>query len=303
MRKTPFGFPLAGHTVNLGMAMVLLPATMSWALAETRLEQRIAQAEAPHQALGKAEPRVSVHWARRLEQLGDDALNQRHLETMREDVRKCAQGNREHGLSVKPVKEWPDRTYRVRTDSYVSPDASIVYAHGSTYLLNPEDCSLIEGEGRHITLRWSGGLCKANLIEKTISGNCPGDLKSLSKPGKLGLRSAQGIPKPPPGMPVNPLLPRLTGEARTVADQTCDVVTNPLDPDGGTLCYARAVGFAGHGLAPAPQGTSLPIESRSKRGNVYRADAVQMNFAVSQEVFVPHLKGDFSAKPQHGTMR
>lgn len=303
MRKKPFGLPLSGRARTLGMTMVLLPATMSSALADTRLEQRIAQAEAPHQTLGKAEPRVSVHWARRLEQLGDDALNQRHLEKMREDVRKCAQGNREHGLPVKPVEEWPARTYRVRTDSYIGQAASIVYAHSSTYLVNPQDCSLIEGEGRNMTLRWSGGLCKADLIEKATSGSCPRDLKSLSRPGTPGLRSAQGLPKRPPGMPANPLLPEPTGEARTVADQTCDVVTNPLDPDGGTLCYARAVGFAGHGLAPSPQGTSLPLESRSKRGNVYRADAVQMNFAVSQEVFLPHLKGGFSAKPPQGDMR
>jgi hypothetical protein len=283
---------------NLALSLALFSAGMPWALANTRLERHIAQEPSPHQSLGQSKPQDRVHWARRMEQQGDDTLNQQRLDQMRDDVRSCIRSNQERGQPVKQVEEWPSRQYRNRRDSYVGQQASITYSHTSTYQVNPGDCSLIEGESHGAKLTWSGGLCDVDLKSKTTSGNCPKSLNGLSQPA-VGQRSAQGIPRMPP----NPLLPQPTGEVRTVASQTCDVVKNPMDPDGGTLCYARAVGFAGHGLAPAPKGTPLSIESRSKRGFVYEADIVQMNFSVSQDVFVPHLQGGFSARPLQGDKR
>lgn len=288
--------------IRLSLTLLLLPTAMPPAAAETRLEHRIAQAPSPHQSLGPGGTRVPMHWARNFEQLGNDDLNAQRLDEMRNDVRDCVQSHRQAGFPVKPVEEWPSLLYRNRSDNYVGPEAFITYSHASTYMLNPSDCSLFESEGRNASLRWSGGLCVIDLDEKTTSGNCPKSARSLSQPA-TGQHSAQGLPKRPPGMPPNPLLPRLTGEVRNVANQICDVATNPLDPDGGTLCYARAEGFAGHGSAPAPKGTPLSIESRSKRGFTYEADIVQMNFTVSQEIFLPHLSGGFTAKPLQGDGR
>lgn len=283
---------------SLALCLALFSAGMPWTLADTRLERHIAQEPSPHQSLGPSKPQDRVHWARRTEQQGDDALNQQRLDQMRDDVRTCIRSNQERGQPVKQIEEWPSRQYRNRRDSYVGQQASITYSHTSTYQVNPSDCSLMEGESHGAKLTWSGGLCDVDLKSKTTSGNCPKSLNGLSQPA-VGQRSAQGISRMPP----NPLLPQPTGAVRTVASQTCDVVKNPMDPDGGTLCYARAVGFAGHGLAPAPKGTSLSIESRSKRGFVYEADIVQMNFSVSQDVFVPHLQGGFSARPLQGDKR
>lgn len=282
--------------------MFLLSISMPSAMAGTKLENHIAQAPAPHDSFGPGGPRVPVHWARHMEQLGDNALNAQRLDEMRSHVKDCVRSHQEAGLPVKQLEEWPSRLYRNRADTYVGREASIRYAHSSTYMLNPKDCSLLEGESRWATLKWSEGLCNIDLRDKTTSGNCPKSAKSLSQTS-TAQRSVQGVPRMPPGMPANPLLPRLTGEVRTVANQTCDVVTNPLDPDGGTLCYARADGFAGHGLAPAPNGTPLSIEARSKRSFAYEADIVQMNFAVPQDIFLPHLKEGFDARPLQGAKR
>lgn len=287
---------------NLAVALAVLCAATPWAMAETRLEHDITQEPSPHQSLGRDKPQESVHWARRMEQQGDDALNLQRLDQMRNAVQACILGNQERGQPVKQIQEWPSRQYRNRRDSYVGQKASITYSHTSTYQVHPIDCSLMESEGHGAKLTWSGGLCDVDLKNKTFSGNCPKSLSALSQPA-VGQRSVQGVPRMPSGMPANPLLPQPTGEVRTVANQICDVVKNSMDPDGGTLCYARAVGFAGHGLAPAPKGTSLSIESRSKRGFVYEADIVQMNFAASQDVFVPHLLAGFSARPRQGDKR
>lgn len=286
----------------MAAALAVLFVAMPWAMADTRLERDITQEPSPHESLGQGEPQERVHWARRMEQQGDDALNQQRLDQMRDTVQACIRGNQERGQPVKQIQEWPSRQYRNRRDSYVGQQASITYSHTSIYQVHPIDCSLMEGEGQGAKLTWSGGLCDIDLMNKTFSGNCPKSLSGLSQPA-VGQRSVQGIPRMPSGMPASPLLPQPTGEVRTVANQTCDVVKNPMDPDGGTLCYARAVGFSGHGLAPAPKGTALSIESRSRRGFVYEADIVQMNFSASQKVFVPHLRGGFSARPQQGGRR
>jgi hypothetical protein len=287
---------------DVALPLVLFTVGMPSALADTRLERHIAQEPPPHQSLAQSKPQERVHWARWMEQLGDDTLNQQRLDQMRDNVQDCIRSNQERGQPVKRIEEWPSRQYRNRRDSYVGQQASITYSHTSTYQVNVVDCSLMEGESHGAKLTWSGGLCDVDLKSKTTSGNCPKGLHALSQPA-VGQRSAQGIPRIPPGSGPNPLLPRPTGEVRTVASQTCDVVTNPLDPDGGTVCFARAVGFAGHGLAPVPKGTALSIESRSKRGFVYEADIVQMNFAVPQDIFVPHLQGGFSARPLQGDRR
>lgn len=302
MSKTTPVPPQCQRARNLALSLTLFSAGMPSALADTRLERHIAQEPSPHQSLGQSKHRERVHWARKMEQLGDDTLNQQRLDQMRDTVQGCIRSNQEHGQPVKRIEEWPSRQYRNRRDSYVGQQASITYSHTSAYMVNPIDCGMTEGESHGAKLTWSGGLCDIDLKSKTTSGNCPTSLNGLSQPA-VGQRSIQGVPRMPTGMRPNPLLPQPTGEVRTIASQTCDVVKNPLDPDGGTLCYARAVGFAGHGLAPAPKGTALSIESRSKRGFVYEADIVQMNFAVPQDVFVPHLQGGFSARPLQGDKR
>lgn len=299
-KKTSCFRPVAWR--SLGMTFFLFALAVPGAQAGTRLEHRIAQAPAPHQSIGQGGPQVRVHWARSLQQLGDTALNQQRLEEMRASVRECAQGNQAKGLPVKPVEEWPSRLYSNRTDTYVGQEADITYSHASTYMLNPEDCSLMEGGGRNAVLTWSGGLCDIDLDGKTTGGDCPQSIKSLPQQATLRQRSVQGLPRTTPGMRPNPMLPQLTGEVRTVAGQRCDVVTNPLDPDGGTLCFAQAVGFAGHGVAPALHGTPLSIESRSRRGFVYEATEVKMNFGVPPELFVPHLRSGFSARPRQGDL-
>lgn len=104
---------------SLGVALALLAASAPWAVADTRLERDIAQEPSPHQSLGQGEPRAQVHWARRMEQQGDDALNQQRLDQMRDDVQTCIKSNQERGQPVKQIHEWPSRQYRNRRDSYV----------------------------------------------------------------------------------------------------------------------------------------------------------------------------------------
>lgn len=287
MHTPPSAFHFPHHIAGLIIAVLMTPTP--WAQAETRLEQRIAQAEAPHQALSGAGPHVAVHWVQRFEQLGDEALNRQKLAELRETVRQCIQDKQQYHLPFKPVKELPAMTARTRMDGYLAQNADIQYRHHSEYALNPEDCSLTEAEDFSMGLWWSGGLCDADLIKKTAWGQCPRDLKNLSRPRKG--QSVQGIP---PELAARPGLPHLTGEVRTVAGQDCDVATDPFVPGHATLCFARAKGFAGFGRALSPKGTPMLLEARSKQGITYRANIVQMNFPVSAQVFVPHLQGGFS---------
>ena len=252
--------------------------------AETSLERQISKEPSPHQGLRSEGLTIAAHWARYVEQLGHEASNQERMNQLRKSVADCVRGNRDSGLPTIEVKQWPTRLNSVRTDVYVAVDRVATYRHGVAYLLNPQNCALLEHESLTATVRSLTGVCKVDLLSRTADSSCANNIQSvrLKKPSAF-------LPSPGCALPATPslLIPRATGERRTVAGHACDVATNPLDPGQATRCYASGGGFTGHGPHVVANGTSLVIESVSTEGFVFTADEVVLNMAVPDTIFSP----------------
>lgn len=267
--------------------MAALPA--SRAEAQTALEQRIAAAPSPHRDTQGQGPTVVAHWAKYVEQLGDDEQNQLQMRALREAVDACARSHRETNQPVEPIKAWPTRPTSVRTDIYVAADRSVSYAHGASYAINAQTCSLIENESWTATVQSARGICKVDLMAHTARGACTEAAARPFGPTKRPTGLPTGMP--PGGTPAQ-LIPASTGEKHQIAGRACDVATNPLDPDHGTRCYARGARLAGFGPRVAADGTSLVIESRSTHGFVFSADDVALDMAIQSSVLNPqHAPG------------
>lgn len=249
------------------------------------MERQISSESSPHKGLRAEGPAVAAHWARYIEQVGNQASNEKRLNQLRRGVADCARSNRESGLPVVEVKQWPSRVSSVRTDVYVAFDRVATYSHGVAYALDAQNCSLVEQESLMATVRSLQGVCKVDLLAKLATSTCANTRQAARRP----MPSAMA---PRPGSSLStmpsPLAPHVTGERRTIAGHTCDVASNPLDPDQGTRCYARGGMFPGHGPHVVDDGTALVIESVSKEGFVFKADEASFDMAAPAGIFSPH---------------
>ncbi|MBC7699449.1 hypothetical protein [Aquabacterium sp.] len=252
--------------------------------AETSLERQIFSEPSPHKGLRSEGRAVAAHWARYVEQVGNEASNQKRMTQLRRAVAECAHSNRESGLPVVEINQWPIRLNSVRVDVYVAVDRVATYSHGVAYVLNPQNCALLEHESLAATVRSLQGVCKVDLLSKAANSSCANGNQRVRR---LPLSAVASRPGFSPLAVQSPFTPRVTGERRTVAGHTCDVATNPLDPNQGTHCYARGGGFPGHGPRVVADGTALVIESISAEGFVFRADEVVLDMAVSVSIFSP----------------
>lgn len=253
--------------------------------AETALERSIVAEPSPHKLLHRPGKELPAHWARYVLVLGDEATNQQRLEAMRNAVSECARSNRESHLPVAAIKEWPAHPTSVRTDVYVAADRVATYSHGVSYVVNPQDCGLIEQESQTVTVKSPSGVCQVNLLTKTASPDCASARKGPPARPTLPPRSWASPT-------ASPLTPQLTGQRQLISSVSCDVATTPLDPSHGTSCYARGGRFAGFGPRAAADGTSLVIQATSTQGFAYTASDVVLDMATPEALFSPQQRAD-----------
>ncbi|MFC5475469.1 hypothetical protein [Paraherbaspirillum soli] len=285
-----------------GLLACLLTAP---ALAETSLERDILNAPMPHET-SKGGKEVLVHYGRLQGALQNDADNAARLEQLKRDVASCAATKRAAGTPANPPTEWPQHLNGFREDFYATKNVAITYGAAWAYVMNPEDCSVVDGptlaaksasRARAIwttaTLKSSAGLCQIDLVAKTARGQCGMEAHRNARASQAqNPADVVAQMKRNPNIPASviaqmqTMMPAASGPAKTILGITC----HPEQMLGDTLCVA-----SGGSFAPAAK---LVLERSSAKGISMSAKQAALDARVGENVFAPHLAGGFRITDQ-----
>jgi len=297
----------SGRVVTLsGVAFALL--TCMAAEARTALEDEIFKASMPHAALDPRGEVVKVHRVQLNGYFEGKPKNDTRLAAIKQEVQQCVKALRATGRATNPPSEWPDYLIGQRQDIYLAANRSVRYVTGTTYIVNYQDCSLLESTSARAELQSSKGACSIDLVKKTAKGLCDAtghsDAKIKMPPAKPGGMGAAGMP---PGMTLDPKMVAMaqslmsandsrTGEKKTISGLQCDVWNQAGGAENGTICLASGGSFVPSRMAGVQAHAGLTLQAHSEHG--YKLDAVQaqLDDQVNARIFTPYLDSGFSIK-------
>lgn len=260
-------------------ATVWLVGGMHAANASTPAEEQLFKAPMPHARMDARATVVKVHLAQLNGYLEGQPGNAVRLAQLKQQVGSCVASLQRTGAPTHPPTRWPDFVTSVREDTYFAANRGIRYSSGIAYLVNPADCSLIEGATSTASLISEAGSCMIDLVAKTARGACA---------TSANVRSARStLHGTPPGSPLK------TGATREIVGMRCDVWRMPELGDGATLCLANGGSFTPSRMAGNTALAGMPIEYDSATGVKMKAVLAKYDVDVDVRVFEPHLQGDF----------
>jgi hypothetical protein len=295
-----------------GVTLCLLFAVS--ANAATPLEDKIFHAAMPHEALGNSGTTIKVYRVHMDGYLQGQPDNQTRLSELKQQIQSCVDFNTRNGKPSNPPHTWPDFIIGMRSDTYVSANRVIEYAHGTNYMFGNADCSLMEMETSRAELVSAKGACHIDLLLKTARGVCDaaGHADAPASP-RLAMPVTPANKARIDAMASDPRYASMfatlkqqqksygtpTGQKKTIAGVECEVWNQLSINDGGlggTVCANRGGSFVPPTTGLTPGGAGVLLEVESGHGVKMKAVDARLDTQVSAKVFAPYMDGGFSIK-------